>query len=167
MTTEIAEDPRVAIARDVIAQVQADKIRACQGVYVDIEFDDVIPETASDLGEILGLPMITCDVCAKGALFLSKARLMDGVPLEGLADAGDSSLWITGAFTTTALADVFDKTNLNLIEAAFERRADMAHGSGAHEAVRAADFGRQHLDSEPRLLAIMSNIIANAGVFRP
>lgn len=164
----------VAVAKDVIAQIQSREqggagYVAHDGIYVHTDY-----HFESDTGDLQQyIPdMIKgkCDVCAKGALFLSKTLLFNNVDVRRYM-----SRWNTGFFVDRHhymeedLTDVFDRANLGLIETAFERYYGHAHDRGNNPALtdRAMEFGYAHSDPKDRMIAIMTNIIDNNGHFIP
>jgi hypothetical protein len=153
---------RVAVAKDVIAQMTAKAYQPGSG-YVFMEFKEPLPQGATDLREVLGLPTARCEVCARGALLLSKARLYNAVPLKTIRSSQHvcCGQW----FTESALADVFSAETLMLVEAAYEQCYHFA--ANLKERYAASQFGSQYRDDTERMVAIMENIIANGGEFKP
>lgn len=97
-----------------------------------------------------------CTVCARGAMFISRARLFDEVVLAE-------------KFIVPQTAADFGLKNAALIETAFEKSANFALRAGV--AVDLVGWAMGFYDLLPsatkRLRAIMKNVIANKGVFRP
>lgn len=154
MSETTAVDMRVAIAKDVIAQVNARRYTATPGTFLRVEFVEPFPEGAADLRDVVGLPMVVCDVCAKGAMLLSKARLFDAVPLDDMVVEET----ILGGGDEEILYEAFGEENADLIESAFELY------SGDH---LACEFGHRHKNPADRLIAIMANIVEHDGIFTP
>lgn len=139
---------RVAIAQDVINQLNARKFKATTGLYVRA---DKWAEEES------------CQVCALGALAVSVA---DGAMFDkygGYTDAGSNQ-----SACHLQLSPFWDKKELDEIEAAFERWAlyDQKTGAELH------NFASKYLEpsspwrkSEERMKCIMQNIVDNSGVF--
>jgi hypothetical protein len=164
---------RVAIAKDVLLQLRLEHINAVSGVYLDF------PEAKqNDVGECLvdsDAPVSAvynvrdCDVCAKGALFLSAARVKKGKTMRDLMITHDSGNVDANALNDNSivryLSDIFDDQQLWLIEAAFEQN-DMR---SMKDIEAGGDYLRYHLDDseDERLRAIMLNIIENKGTFKP
>lgn len=169
---------RVAIARDVIAQVKLGMIDVQQGKYLG----DVV-KVEDDNGNVVGVEK--CTACALGSLFACavnkpalKLDLDDALPAYGYSGADDDSM-------REQLGDVFSEDQLRLIESAFEmddflegddsKYQDVIEDDGTWtgETVfkgrlkKAVDFGERYTSDKRRLIAIMENVIENNGTFRP
>ena len=132
---------RVAVAKDVLKQLKAKKIRA-QSNYGYCVPDDAGP----------------CMVCALGAAMVSRLRIKGAWSL-----VWRSSWWDRGA-VTEELSDCFSHEQMLLIEDAFES------GPNEHYSPPATPgelFGARYRSDRGRLKAIMENIIANKGTFAP
>jgi len=160
LTREV-RDRRVAIARDVLAQMaRADpaRLRPQTGVYVALRLNRRV-DNAADLGAILSADNVAyCETCALGALLVSKARLYDQVPLHKLCVGEYSISSYGGDSIRTLLAGEFDADTLYRIEAYFERW-DVC--DDRRDEVRSAFFG----SATRRLAAICEDIVANNGEF--
>jgi hypothetical protein len=174
MLTEVTDEirtRRVAIARDVIAQLDAQQLQYLnKGVYLQGYIPEETLDAATDLQEIVDIASNTCRVCAKGAMFLSRARLYDGVPIGRIRYDGESS--ITSAkehdFFNATLMEDFDKRQLDLIEHAFEMWAGDESTEYMSALRVACQFGLLYKHSHAaRLRAIMANIVDNGGEFIP
>lgn len=170
---------RVAIARDALAQLGT-RLTASAGRWV--QFRKLLPELAPEtqVQDILNKTP-ECDVCAKGALFVC---LVDRVNDLTLASApitprlfGDVS-HIKGQATDSYLRRLFSDNQLNLIEIAFESESYAMHSgitpnNTFQEKMDARTFfytfgqDKDAKSSEVRLRAILENIIANNGTFKP
>jgi hypothetical protein len=100
-----------------------------------------------------------CTVCARGAMFLARIHLYDGVKnLFGPDPRRSTALW-------------FGKQMAEAIECAFELwvpNSKLTHGSPTYKLQTAAhQFGEQFKNPKIRLRAIMKNIIVNNGIFDP
>jgi hypothetical protein len=168
LTPEI-RSRRVAVARDVLAQVAASKLKVAVGSYLAVDCSLALQEATEDLPDdadlqgVVDVVQAHCQVCARGALLLSKARLYNAVPLESIwgMDQGDNA---------DLLADTFDEETLDVLENAFEGHTiNACTGSPSFLAV---DFAKK-IDpdrfggAEKRLVAAMNNIIENDGEFLP
>lgn len=141
---------RVAIAQDVINQLNARKFKATTGVYVRAN------QWAQEE---------SCQVCALGALAVSVA---DGAMFDkygGYTDSGSNQ-----SDCHLQLSSFWDEKELDEIEAAFERWVlrDQKTGAELH------NFTYTYLgssspwhNSEERMKCIMQNIVDNSGVFHP
>lgn len=153
------QERRVAIAKDVIAAIHAKAFMAIKtGAYVftDKDYELLDQQTAKEI-------MPACSVCARGAMLMCRIAKYNHAEVIG---------YVTQSDTRDALADAFTPAQLDLIEAAFERRDCRGADWGTTETLRrrfesAFDFGRDHSESEDRLLAIMQNIVDHDGEFKP
>jgi hypothetical protein len=105
--TRWIRDRRVAICRDVLAQIKLEKINVTQGEYLiseiatGVDFDE-----KGDLCQVVD-HLENCSVCARGALMLSKARLYDRVSLRNIYDAAENELSANSCEVYEALKDEF------------------------------------------------------------
>lgn len=169
---------RVAIAKDVIEQVNALKFIPVVGAYChfinDVPCNGPLQEQLSELGG--------CGVCAIGSLLVSHARLSNAV--EWRCEPHESGP--KAAFFYEALKDVFSWDQLQMIESAYEvREASCLARALVKEALKREDpkieasinfglkFGTFNEKSDnpdqwnKRLIGIMQNIIDNDGEFKP
>jgi hypothetical protein len=171
---------RVAIARDALTQLGL-RLRPVTGKWV--LFNKILDtEGLRDTTQVQSILNHTeqCKVCAKGALFVCMVDKSNDVTL---ADAPITTNWthsasqIHGRATDPYLTRLFSAEQLNLIEIAFEGESfDYMTGLNAKnsfEERRAAEnfflvFGYNKAENaELRLRAILENIIANKGTFKP
>ncbi len=126
VTAEILAE-RVAIALDVLEQLrrETNPLRAQRGAYIVGSIKQ--PEAADpDLQDAIDEVQQNCQVCLKGGLFLSYARLRDNVKLLPL---GRPSLYWGGQFRVNAagwrlmdvLTPIFGMDYLDEMERFFER----------------------------------------------
>lgn len=70
--------------------------------------------------------------------------------------------------TRRSLEDVFDSKTMDLMEAAFERHHfEWAESADTSEIEAAIAFGKRYRSVRKRVRAVMENIIANKGYFKP
>lgn len=169
------EKQRVAIAKDVIKHLSVGFYKAKSGTYL------MITKTQTDMGNtrnkqvdelLIGIKNTggQCAVCGIGSCFASLAILGDDIakPKDFDADMYDE---IYDDSMRPKLRKVFDRQQLQFIEAAFER-TDL-HIDKEHTRLRDIDlvpavrFGKRFRSDRGRLLAIMKNIIKNKGTFIP
>lgn len=160
-------EKRVEIAKDVIAQLKAEKFNAKTGTYVGLDEDiDGTKELQTELKKVK-----QCTVCALGALFLSDVRKNDackGVDVDlgsGNDVDGFASRYIDEHRMRDRLGKLFSRKQMALIECAFELGMDPQGLLKDDEYERAARFGEKFDTSRDRLVGIMRNIIKNEGTF--
>lgn len=154
-------EKRVAIAEDVIRQIEMLEIIARCSVYLNITTKNT---DRGHLSELMQKDEIdSCRCCAKGALFMGyfnlnkeKKRSEDPVVINDMNFSPDQF--------EAPLRGIFSKHQWNLIESAFEA-SDFMQGKG--DAGRAIAFGNKHRGESRRMIAIMENIIENDGIFMP
>lgn len=178
-------EKRVAVAKDVLAQIKAKKLKAKSGVYVRAKLS-FVPKGGEDVQTLLKQGQITsCSACALGSAFLSYARLYDNVKVERYGEfrpERDTFSYndATGEYGLAAsiLADrpnvtlgpLFGRPQMELIEQAFEAKNSdwFPDGEAPEKALLAAEaFGKRYSRNEDRLVAIMRNIVRNKGTFKP
>lgn len=164
---------RVAIARDALAQLGA-RLRASQGVYVKTE----VLADANREGKFntqlqkLFKKVEECTVSAKGALFVCQLDRTNRLKLSEVKIYTHASDQLQGGDVTNYLERLFTPRQLELIESAFECR-DMRDDDSEEddEIWVAVEFGELFVDEfnddELRLRAILENIVANRGTFKP
>jgi hypothetical protein len=150
------EERKISICEDVLLQLKAEKLNVACGSYLhEIECDQwplegsITPQDCDVITE-------SCEVCARGALMLSKIRKYNSVDWDKLslydyglaADQEDTTEILKGAFTEQELLD---------IEAAFE--------CSQYSDIKYVLFGERYYLDADRLEAIMKNIIKN-GYFK-
>jgi hypothetical protein len=166
---------RVAIAQDVIDQINARKL---QNVRTGRYLHGVIsaePAVDADLRDVVDLVAASCSVCARGAMLLSKARLYDSVPIKQFVSSSGrlgTLIHAECAEVRDALKADFDDRTIGMIEAAFERAPtgmgkwlEDDHELDLEVAIAFGDGCAGN--STDRLRAIMANIVANNGEFIP
>ncbi len=158
-------EKRVEIAKDVLAQLRAEKIVASQGTYCFLDAD--IQGTEELREEVKGA---RCEVCALGALFMGDIRKNDkckGVDVGlGLEPDGFVNHYIDERAMRDRLGKLFSVKQTALIECAFEKGIDPTNSLSENEYATATAFGNRYEDSSERLRVIMRNIIRNDGQFK-
>lgn len=163
---------RVAIAKDVLLQLQSKFYTPRTGVYVKLqgptmELYNLNPRLDQAFQEMKE-EGVTCKVCGIGACFVSLVNLGNEVPTQ----YSFQREWSNGANVDTDLmwkqmGKVFPKVQQSMIENAFEISTNHGRSSSANRE-RARAFGtRYDGDARKRLIAIMENIIENKGFFKP
>jgi len=169
-----AEEKRVAIARDVLAQLKAEKLIARAGTFLTGQNGDNIvpPETDKDeeLQTILQNTEV-CEGCAIGGMFMCAVKKANKLKVGSLESFDFSRAThasrhglpeITEDDAFNYLSKFFSRNQLDMIETAFE------FGDGARSSDDAsADFVRDIEDDSERMRLIMENIVVNKGKFVP
>jgi len=165
---------RVLVAQDVIAQIKAKRFTAETGTWTDMRAPGTsqLEHDASFQETFLDNPGVKCQCCAVGSLFLGCTLFTNKIEN---AEVDDN--WELGAllFERHKFGNGFEKLfslkQLGLIEAAFEGETNFFQdddwGVSDKEYSAATDFYLNHVNAEKRLIAIMKNIIANKGTFKP
>lgn len=162
-------EQRVAIAKDVIKQLDANIIKAINGAYLlDSETDMRSWGFLSSgaMGPVKVSPGEPCQACALGSLFVCAVEREEGADYRGIPIKASTAQ----PLIHENLAPYFDKLQLGMIEAAFERSSryvteyDPDNQRLGYECV---DFGDEYADPDTRMRAIMQNIIDNEGEFKP
>lgn len=168
---------RVLIAKDVILQIGLNKFVPQTGCYVKSQdILEALPTngTTVELKPLLA-EVTTCSCCAKGAIFLSEVMNRNQFSASRRDFEGLGSETITDR-----LDGLFTQNQLDLIETAFERdviESDNEYLQDGHNddwsekftsiAKKAIAFGKRYSSNDKRLIAIMKNIVANKGTFKP
>ena len=185
-------EQRVAIARDIIAQVKAERYQAQTGTYFSLRPGEDDPLLYGDVVGTLELQSLInqqgakCTVCGLGACFASAVRLADNLKVEdehvSIMDwCAQPELEVETIEYQNGqksfdqkLKKYFGHVQLGLIECAFERSTDFRRQSSGEWAenksanvIKAAEFGECYEISDDRLIAICENLIENGGIFRP
>ena len=153
---------RVMVAKDVIAQIKADNIIPSEGTFFHNAMDFKMNQKIKGIFEVG-----SCEVCAKGALFLSKMQYTNGLAISNV------TWWKTeygpNSFCVTKLGELFTKKQLVMIETAFELQSmdynDSIIDSCDEVLGKCKSFARELPESE-RMIAIMKNVIENKGTFK-
>lgn len=169
MTTKA--EKRVAIAKDVIKQLELKKLVATPGTYFSISqrVAEKLKPTAQLQKELKKIPK--CEVCALGACFVSAVRKFNDLTVQevelgkyndelGLYTSSD--LGRDG--TTDKLNEFFEPEQLNRIEQAFEGWDRSVYHNDEYGTVA---FYAKYPNATRRMKAIMQNIIRNKGEFIP
>lgn len=166
------KDLRLAIARDVIAQLHILNLKNM--VYIgntpSFEGGQELPKMAEVMQE-------ECTVCALGACILSLAKVGDAIKKEDMFflppfDGKNIAMPIRNMNRLIEkLNEVFCNHQVDMIESAFEALL-MSRALGhtqkqSDDLYVAMNFSSSKYDTETTLREIMENIIANDGEFCP
>lgn len=150
-TTTAQRKMALAVAKDVLKHIE------------DWNLSTSIYFKAADGLEILGQSikkisfkkLKDCKVCARGAMFISRAKLFNVYKLDECVNDEVSP----------NTANDFGRKNADLIECAFQIAARWDDFSSL--AFQARDFGHEFPGHRDRLQAIMEEVVKNRGVFLP
>ncbi len=156
------------IAEDVIKQVKAKVYRVETGRYVDIDYLYNTNDNmwSADVRENFDV-IVNCRVCALGSCLLSATKFKNELTFRDVKSPDDNEK------TTEFLKSIFPPEQLSLIENAFECGLtspwsdEMMDERVVDNVKDATRFGKRYSNPKNRLIAIMKNVIANKGVFRP
>jgi len=167
---------RVEIAKDALAQLLAEKYKATTGTYTRLN-DDFIDEiydldfNQEDAKKYLLKLNPNCEVCAKGAIFLSTIRKENNTTLAQLLKGKE--------YIEENAAKIFGKENLDRMEAVFEGWFYYTDDSEDREYTSIRQYyntfdkevydfyNKYESSSTDRLKAILENVIKNRGIFKP
>lgn len=171
---------RVVVAKDVIAQIKAKKYLARPGTFISPTY--LSPTLGETSNEHFARRICTskyCGVCAVGAVVASIVHLKsDGIVNPVFENGIQSKVnpahqgFIGNIVDTMAtMRRVWGINDADLMELAFENGDGVVKVKNAdlndYDVMAALLFGRQYDNANDRLIAIMRNIIANKGRFRP
>lgn len=176
-------EKRVLIARDVLSQITNQHFVPRRGRFISPsknKYGGFSARRGENLREAVLKSDLVCDCCALGSLMLSCTLFNNNIPIEDqfTYDLGytlDRKEEIPNSFNK-----YFSLTQLVLIENAFElgngfwcidsgnlSTGDKIRKKNKKEVIKAIAFGNKFPDVKDRLVAIMYNIIANDGMFKP
>ena len=168
-------EKRIEIAKDVISQVKAEKFIAKCGIYFSTESFNEFGQEESAQQILLGDKAPKCTVCALGGITLSTIRKNNAVKIGVLQVKGGAAN--QRKLVADKTHNIFTKTQLDMMEIAFERQVmDRENPYFTNQdypfnntmiGQKAIDFGSKYADINDRLVAIMENLIANNGIFKP
>lgn len=174
---------RVAIAKDVISQINSKKLIPETGVwmydprlgsideYIENLIDKAMDDAKNDTCKFMPFnaraftkKVNRCKVCALGSIFVSAVNLYDDVEFE----SGDEAVQAFESLEFSPLSKYFSPHEMSFIETCFEGE-DSAHWTdidGKDSAIAIA-YNRSFPSSKGRLVSIMKNIVRNNGKFIP
>lgn len=155
-------DKRIAIAKDVIAQINADIYTASRGQYISfvgdkISYDKTIQSCSPSA--------LTCICCARGAAIISAARLFNQT---NLTTEDWEQTWGGDASWNIYERKFFTPRMSRMMEVAFERDTvgEIIGNVEKTDIDAARKYGYDLSDdANQRLKQIMQNIIDNNGMF--
>jgi len=171
---------RVAIARDVLAQLATKRLVATPGVWLSgVDADGLFTEKdVKKNPELRDLLKKTkrCEGCLIGGVFMCAVERADKLKLDQLEGVKeyredkkydketylhDSNAVVTENDAFDYLRKFFSQDQLGMMEAAFEQNEGACH----HEA--GYNFASYVDDPSTRMRLIMENVIVNKGTFNP
>ena len=167
---------RVTIAKDVLKLLEAEKIVARSGTYMDlgrkVESKDIWAGSGYWTGgEVEGVQVHqlieaapTCKVCGIGACFVAAVRRADQCKSTDMSGTNDDH------FMREYLEQWFDIEQIELVESAFEMDTSFYNQERERTkdvAYYAQQFGKRYAKDGDRLAAIFTNIADNKGKFVP
>jgi hypothetical protein len=168
-------EQRVQISKDALKWIKKEnvKVKESSGYFYISKGEEQL-KIGTDLNKYL--KKIKCDVCAKGALFLSHVDRFDNCKIQpsypGSEDANTD--FDDEDDIKQRLSKQFSELQLDMIECAFEKKVltDSTQKLGqsynpskiAQECIK---FGKQYKKPYDRLEAILKNIVKNKGTFIP
>lgn len=174
---------RLEVVKDAIKQLRRKNILAKEGDVVNVLNDDIKNQLEdSDQVQLVlkklfkkkqELPV--CRVCARGALLIStihKQNAFTGKQFYNISSASFAKHHVEDQ----RLLVLFSSYQLQLIEEAFEQGAhyDSSNftsrfnsGISEENAKKAHKFHDRYKNDNNRLLAILTNIVKNKGLFKP
>jgi hypothetical protein len=163
---------RVAIAEDVIAGLNAKRLIATSGSYVATELPIETHGDNVELQKILAENLKSCEVCAKGAMFIAAVEKFDKLKLN--IDEYNHHNVLEDFNQDDAVCDhlenYFKREQLDLIEKVFEgadflEDIDLYNSKAIEEEnFVAVGYLFKFPDATDRMIAIMENVIRNKGV---
>lgn len=154
---------RVRIAKDVIAQLKAKRIKAVAGTYGTVRFTAKQEARLYDSAEPVDVKETLsgkrCEACALGSMFIVAVDRHNDLRLPGenlacVLDRDDECDY---------LSRFFSREQLDMVESAFEMDTLGDSNPSDEVCLSFAHLNRAH----DRMIAIMQNIVANGGKFRP
>lgn len=157
----------VAVAKDVIEQVQSQKYYPSKGTYLkmpDLEKYEGKKLPAS-LQEVLETQQ--CDVCAIGGVFASMVRLGNTVRTYKVVE--DCAVSVNADYLIKKLEGIFSPTELRAMEFVFEGTNvgfDRCSVNYSSVSLYAKDMRSKYPNNPTaRLVAVMQNVVDNGGRF--
>jgi len=172
-------EKRVMIAKDVLAQIKANRYIAESGTWVDANWNirNEIDGTESVQKLFADRTIETCNVCALGSLFMSCTNLNNNTCVSDINYGGEGTeigeRIEEGDTLSNGLNKIFSKKQLQLIEVYFEKGDGWFGEAGytgnyiGEDSRHVEYFNDAYPDDDERLVEIMKNIVANDGTFVP
>lgn len=168
-------EQRIKIIKDVITRLETEKMVAKNNRFLRVIGIRRRVYRNENLHELL--EQNKCEVCGIGGVFTAAVLLKNKIKVGNLF----RNIYVTptllmnyfrhghvaGSDMVIYLRKWFTRTQLELIEAAFEVSLNYANGTFDTSAKTAVEFGRKYTSAKSRLLAICKNMLENNGKFVP
>lgn len=173
------KERRIAVAKDVLKRMSKRTIK--KGCFLGTEEEFPVKPLVNLQKQITTLEK-RCEVCALGSCLLSQIRLFNKIEVSDIATKHDATdEFISPDVTSDKILDLlkntFTPTQMCLIEAVFEMDdrpttyfelpISLLNVHFYTKLELAVDFGVKFDNASERLTAIMKNLIANDGEFKP
>jgi hypothetical protein len=165
-------EKRVEVVKDTLARIEAKQLFAYRGATI-VDMDLLKQEYPGGLQNTINTnDNFSCQVCARGAMFMSYVGRVNEVDFSTLTDETNDG----NAPINTKLAEIFSFEQIALIETAFEggRYLFQTNTIGGkfidiHQELlaKAREYRDNYSIDTDRLVAICENIIENEGTFNP
>lgn len=155
------KEQRMAVVQDVLDRIKLGQLKPEHLTFCYIKTPARL-KGVMQVSELLKTTETTCQVCAKGGLFLSYIGIVNSYERNGVMSSNND------AKEMELLSKVFSKKQLTMIETAFERSDfDINEELGGNTIDACITFGEKFDTAEERLDAICKNMLANEGLFKP
>jgi hypothetical protein len=160
----------VLVAKDVIKQIKAEHYFATPGDYISLTYDkEKIRESAS-AQECLINNKLECEVCIRGAIFVSAVRFKNKLTVEQVEYAGFNDVHGRRTNANTFTKDIFSKSQQELMEEFFEANEYSSQECNTKDTIAVRAYAmdvaeNRVLDADVRMVEAMKNVIRNDGKF--
>ncbi len=157
---------KIAIVRDALKQIEAEKFQPTARVYADLP-SLYKAEVGTELQDHLKKRVThksPCEVCAIGAMFLSAIRLHDRFKItQEIKDNGE----VSAIAMKKNLGKFFSSDELKILESSFEIYAAVLSEDLQDQFLNAYDYRYflTQLDDRERLIWLLESVIALKGKF--
>lgn len=171
------EEKRIAIAKDVIAQLKAKRYKARTGQYLTVKpSKNSMPSNNKE--QLIG---VLCDVdtkcncCARAAIFASAVSNFNNYKFKEASEYRFESFFADSVYDKQfdfSSEDIegterkyFNPKQIEMIETCFEMDEEFSYSLTEQIASAAVAYGKSMGNAEKRMIGIMENIIKNKGEF--
>lgn len=158
-------EKRVQIAKDVISRLEFKNLSADTGSLIKTTTKSIVKESGKESLKDFVNTGTTCEVCAKGGLFMSYIGRVNKFKSSDITKSRHSHEHNSAEMIK--LQEIFSDIQLVLIETVFEGRLVLTDRFiSERNRQRAEKMYRKYENSNSRLVAICENIIRNKGTFK-